>query len=51
MFFEIRKFPIFREVDVYFGKNDNFSKNYGHACLNPLSLAFLENLKMDQIEE
>ena len=45
------KFPIFRKVDVFFDKNDNFSKNSGHACLIPLSLAFAQNLKIDQIEE
>ena len=45
MFFEIRKFPIFRKVDVFFDKNDNFSKNSGHACLIPLSLAFAQKFK------
>ena len=34
MFFEIRKFPIFRRFDVFWQKNDDFSENSSYAYLH-----------------
>ena len=42
MFFEIRKFPIFRRFDVFWQKNDDFSENSSYAYLHVLTVSALK---------
>ena len=51
MFFEIRKFPIFRKVDVFSTKMTIFQKTLDMLDWSPFLLHFPKNLKTDQIKE
>ena len=51
MFFEIRKFPIFRRIEFFPAKLTIFLENSRHAYLILFFLAFAQNLKMDKTKE